>query len=343
MSYEVRIEPSGRRFTALPEETLLEAALRSGINVRYNCSNGTCGECQVNLKQGEVEPVMHSDYHFSLQERNDNAILLCTNRATSDLVIEAAVAHSTEDIPQQHLIAKVAKVEERGEKMRILHLRTPRTKVLRFMAGQHVCLKLDGVGSCDAAIGSCPCNGMHLQFHIPAREGDPFIDAVYDGLRVGQKIEVEGPYGDVTLDDESPRPLLMLAMGSDFAPIKSLIEHAINLDLQQPIRLVWLAPENEGHYLMNHARSWGEVLDDYAFVPLTMKGDEPERGERELLLRTIDEQLAGLEDVDAYIAGSSLFREISREHLLTLGVEASRVFPLRRRYAVREAPMVAQA
>lgn len=343
MSFQVRIEPSGHVFTALPEETLLEAALRSGINVTYNCSNGTCGDCKVRLLQGNVESSMPSDYHFTLQERNDNAILLCTNRALSDLVIQAEEARSPADIPLQHLTAKVAKVEKRSEHVRILQLRTPRTQVLRFMAGQHVCLKLPDVGSCDAAIASCPCNGMQLQFHIPERADDPFVDAVFEGLRVGRKLEVEGPFGDITLDDESPRPLLMLAMGTDFAPVKSLIEHAINLDLRQPVRLIWLASEAQEHYMENHCRSWSEALDDYRFVPLTMAGDEPDKEERAMLLRSIDEQLQGLDTPDAYVAGTSLFREVSREHLLTMGLQSERIFLLRRRYTVRSSSLIANA
>jgi len=343
LSYQVRIEPSGRTFTALPHETLLEAALRSGVNVRYNCSNGTCGDCKVRLLEGEVESVMPSDYHFSLMERNEHYILMCTNRAAGDLVIQAEEARTPDDIPLQKLTAKVAKVETPSEHVRIVHLRTPRTKTLRFMAGQHVCLRLHGVGACDAAIASCPCNGMHLQFHFPEQRKDAFLKAVFDGLHTGQKLEVEGPYGDVTLDDESTRPLMMLAMGTEFAPIKSLIEHAINLDLRQPVRLVWMASDAEGHYLENYCRSWSEALDDYRFITLNMSGTEPGRDEAVRLRQAIEESLEGMESVDAYIAGSQTFREIAREHLLTLGMDGDRLFELRRRYARRAVQHVARA
>lgn len=343
MSYQVRIEPSGHTFTALPEETLLEAALRSGINVTYNCSTGTCGDCRVRLVSGQVEQVMPSDYRFSLQERNDNYVLMCTNRAASDLVIQAHEARSTGDIPLQTLNAKVAKVESRSENVRILHLRTPRTQTLRFMAGQHVCLKMPGVGTCDAAIASCPCNGMNLQFHFSRQQDDPLGNAVFDGLHVGQAIELDGPYGDITLDDESTRPLLMLAMGTGFAPIKSLIEHAVNLDLGQPVRLIWMAPESEGHYLENYCRAWGEVLDDYRFTPLIMRGSEPDRDERALLRQAIGEQVEGIQGLDAYIAGSNIFREVAREHLLTLGEDGTRIFELLRRQTGRPVQQVARA
>lgn len=343
MGYQIRIEPSGHTFTALPEENLLEAALRSGINVTYSCSSGSCGDCKVRLLSGEVEPVMPSDFSFSLRERNDNYFLLCSNRALSDLIVQAEEAHSPADIPLQKIVAKVAKIEPRGEGVRILHLRTPRTQTLRFMAGQHASLNLPGVGQFDAAIGSCPCNGMHLQFHFAAHQNVPFVDAVFNGMRTGEQIEVEGPFGELSLDDDSTRPLLMLAMGTEFASIKSLIEHAINLDLRQPVRLIWMAPESQGHYLENYCRAWEDVLDDYRFLALTFSGDDIGRDERALLRQAIEKQMKGIQGVDAYIAGSSLFREVAREHLLTLGEDSDRLFELRRRNIRRAVPHAAQA
>ncbi len=336
MEYQVRIEPTGHTFTALPEETLLEAALRSGMNVKYSCNNGTCGECKVRLLEGEVSQAMQPGYRFSTQEQNEGFILMCANRAASDLRIEAQEALSPSDIPLQQLMAKVSRMETFSECVRILHLRTPRTKTLRFMAGQHVCLKLPGVGSFDAAIASCPCNGMNLQFHLPVNNRDPFLAAVAKGLRVGHKVELEGPYGDVTLDDDSTRPLIMIAMGTEIAPIKSLIEHAINLDLRQPVRLIWLVSEAEGHYIENHCRAWAEVLDDYRFIPLTMPDDEPGKEDAAQIRKTIDTQLQGLDAADAYVAGSKLFREVVREHLMTREVEPERIFSFHRRYAVRQ-------
>lgn len=333
MTNQVRIEPSGHTFTTLPGETLLEGALRSGLNIHYSCSNGTCGECKVRLLEGEVEPIMQTGYRFTIQEQNEGFILMCGNRAVGDLVIEAQETHSPGDIPLQQITAKVARVEQPSAHVRVLHLRTPRTKTLRFMAGQHLCLELRGVGSYDAAVASCPCNGMNLQFHLPERQGEPFLAEV---LHVGQQLELEGPYGDITLDVDAKGPLLMFAMGTEFAPIKSVIEQAINLDLRQPIRLIWLASEAEGHYLKNYCRSWSDSLDDYRFVPLSMPGSEPGPDDVSALRQTINEQLEGLEGADAYVAGSRLFREVVREHLLTKGLDAARIFEFRQRLAPRK-------
>lgn len=330
MSYTVRIEPSGHSFTALPEETLLEAALRSGININYNCSNGSCGDCKAQLLSGDVENIP-ADYRFTSQEKIEGYVLLCSSRAASDLVIAAQEAHSAKDIPLQRITAKVVKIEPRGENIRILHLRTPRTKTLRFLAGQHACLQLAGDGTIDASVASCPCNGMQLQFHFRRKRGVEFLDQLFNGLSTGETVEIEGPFGDVTLDDDSRRPLLMVAVGEEFAPIKSLIEHVINLDIGQALRLFWLADKSTGHYLENHCRSWEEVLDDYRYIPLDIAGPEPDSEERRRLLESIGREVAELDKVDIYVAGPLLFQQEMEELLVKRGAEGARIFLPRRR------------
>ena len=332
MSYTVRIEPSGHSFTVLPEETLLEAALRSGINISYNCSNGSCGDCKAQLLTGDIEPIP-ADYRFTNQEKNNGYVLLCSSRATSDLVIAAQEAHSSKDIPLQRIAAKAVKIEARGEDIRILHLRTPRTQTLRFLAGQHVSLQLPGQDSIDAPVASCPCNGMQLQFHLRRQNGIPFIESVFSELRSGDTVEIEGPFGDITLDDDSRRPLLMLAVAEEFAPIKSLIEHAINLDFREQVRLFWLADGATGHYLENYCRSWEEVLDDYRFIPLTITGAVPDTKEVEQLLDAIGYELPELAGADIYVAGPPRFQQEMRTQLRGRGADEGRMFlPRRRRW-----------
>jgi CDP-4-dehydro-6-deoxyglucose reductase len=320
----IRIESSGHLFKALPHETLLEAALRSGVNVNYSCSNGTCGDCRVRLLSGEVQE-SPADYTFSPVEKGEGYMLLCTSYAASDLVIAAQEAHTPEDIPIQTISAKIAKLEPRGEHVRILHLRTPRTKTLRFLAGQHVCLHLQE-GSIDAAVASCPCNGMQLQFHLRHKSGVSFLERAFDSLGHGETVLIEGPFGGVTLDDDSPRPLLMVAVNEEFAPIKSLIEHAINLDITQAVRLFWLSGPDTGHYLENYCRAWGEVLDDYCYTPMSIAGREPNEREMTELGEAISAQMADLAQIDAYLAGPLSFQLALKQRLLERGADETRLF-----------------
>lgn len=330
MSYTIRIEPTGHTFTALPEETLLEAALRSGININYNCSNGSCGDCKARLLAGEVE-ASPADYRFSAREKSEGYLLLCTARAASDLVIAAQEARSSKDVPLQRITTRVAKIEAPSEALRILHLRTPRTQTLRFLAGQHARLWLPGEAAIDAPLAGCPCNGMQLQFHLRRQTGSPFIDRLFGEMKSGDTVELEGPFGEITLDDDARRPLLMVAVGEAFAAVKSLIEHAINLDFREPVRLFWPADGAIGHYLENHCRSWNEVLDDYRFVPLASAGEEPDETEIRHLLEAIVGESPELAACDIYVAGPQAFQRTLQERLVERGAEAARVFMPRRR------------
>lgn len=326
--YRIQLMPSGHSFTAVAQETLLEAALRSGININYHCSSGSCGGCHARLISGELGPADFHDYRFTAAEKAQDKFLLCTAHAASDLVIEVGEARSPRDIPRQQIVTRVGKVEQVSKYLHILNLKTPRTDILRFLAGQHVALTLPGVGSVDSAIASCPCNGRELQFHIPYDDQNPFVTGLFSGLRYGREVVVEGPFGEMTLDDDSERPLLMLAQEHDLAPIKSLVEHAISLDVAQPVRLLWQA---QHHYLDNYCRAWGEALDDYRYLPLTAEPDIDTGVRTGQFLQAISQEIESLADWDIYCAAETALCGELQQALLESGADETRIFTLRRR------------
>lgn len=328
--YRIQVLPSGHEFDAVEQETLLEAALRSGLNVNFNCYSGSCGGCKARLVKGVLGKHDRQDFRLSPLEKSLGTFLLCTAHAEGDLVIETGEARSPSDIPRQQLVTKLSKFQEVGEHLRILQLRTPRTSPLRFLAGQHVALSLPGVGTIDSSIASCPCNGSQLQFHIPYESGNPFVEKVFNGLRHGSEIGVDGPFGEMTLDDDSTRPLLMIGQAHELAPVKSLIEHAINLDVTQAVRLFWITQKGE-HYLDNHCRSWAAALDDYHYVPLEHTSEQASEAQAEQVMNAIATDIEHLAQWDIYWAGDKLFNDSLKERLVAAGAEPSRLFYPRRR------------
>ncbi|MDV3237798.1 MAG: 2Fe-2S iron-sulfur cluster-binding protein [Gammaproteobacteria bacterium] len=268
MTAKVKLLPSGHEFSVEPGENLLDAALRAGLSIRYSCNSGSCGECRARLVSGELGDALHHDYAFNERERADGQFLMCRTSAASDLVIEAVEARGAADVPVQTLTTQVNKLVRLSEDVMELHLRTPRSQTLWFLAGQHVRLNIPGIAPRHKSIASCPCNGMVLQFHVRRRPGDPFSDHVFTRMKVRDTIGVEGPFGSFVLDEESTRPLIFIAFETGFAPIKSLIEHAISLEMRQPIRLYWITAGARGHYLENHCRAWQDALDDFGFAPI---------------------------------------------------------------------------
>jgi CDP-4-dehydro-6-deoxyglucose reductase len=217
--------------------------------------------------------------------------------------MEAREAHGAADMPLQTIDARVKAVSPLGEDVRLLHLQTPRSNRLRFLAGQSASLALaDGTGA-SLPVASCPCDDRNLHFHVRRRAGDAFAERVFGGLKGVDSVRVEGPRGEFVLNEESHRPLVFIAGESGFAPIKSLIEHAMALDASESLHLVWVAAGAGGHYLDNLCRSWGDALDNFRYTPLTAQGALSDEAVMQRLLQTLLQEQARLADCDVYLAG----------------------------------------
>jgi len=268
MTFRIRILPSGKEFSAEKTETVLEAALHSGIALQYNCNNGTCGGCGGRLVAGKTRDAFHHDFVLSDTQKAQGHVLLCCTSAETDLEIEINEIGRAEGIPLQQIATKVERLERIQEDTIILHLRTPRSQTLRFFAGQHLSLAIEGVPQRSKSLASCPCNAMHLQFHIRHVPGEPFSEYVFRQLKPSQTVMIAGPQGSFTLDESSRRPIILLAYETGFAPIKSIIEHAIALELEQPLHLYWMVHKPGEHYLKNLCRSWLDALDNFKLTLL---------------------------------------------------------------------------
>ena len=277
MSAHVTVKPSGREFFVEGSEPLLKAALRAGLAPNYGCGNGNCGLCKARVIAGETQLVAPSDYRFSEAEKAQNHILMCSCTArSSDLVLEVLEAGLPEDIPEQQVVAKLRALDHLGEDMMRLHLQTPRSNRLRFLAGQRVTLGLPGglVSSADIQVehpvASCPCDDRNLIFHIP-RGGDEFSQCLFaERIKPGAELSVRGPWGHFVLEPDSARPLVFIAIDHGFAPINSLIEHAIAVDAAESITLYWAASRSGGQYLPNQCRAWAAALDEFHYRPLDL-------------------------------------------------------------------------
>ena len=302
MTAHVRVKPSGREFFVDGNDGLLEAALRAGLSLDYGCSIGSCGKCKARILSGAVRKTRHSDYALTAAEKNAGVVLMCCNTAVVDLVIEAREAHGAADMPLQKIEARVRSVNPIADDMRLLHLQTPRTNRLRFLAGQSVSLELPGGLTASCAVASCPCDDRNLQFHIRRRAGNAFAERVFDGLKGVDTVRVEGPRGEFVLNEESHRPLIFIACETGFAPIKSLIEHAMALDAAEALHLYWIA-SGKGHYLDNLCRSWSDALDNFRYAPLTADGALPDEAVMQSALQQVLQAHPRLGDYDIYVAG----------------------------------------
>jgi CDP-4-dehydro-6-deoxyglucose reductase len=298
-------------------DTLLEAALRNGVSLNYGCSNGNCGECKARVVSGEVKKVRAYDYVLKPAEKDAGVILLCSYAPVNDVVIEANVA-GARDIPVQQLTARVKSVEVFNPHMAALHIQTPRSQRLRYLGGQSIDLSVDGVGG-RYPIASCPCEDRHIEVQVPRRPGDAFAEAVFGELKPNDTVEVKGPYGEFVLDEDSPRPVIFLAFGAGFAPIKSLVQHAMSLELVESMDLHWL-DYGSGHYQDNLCRAWADALDNFSYVPHAQADD------LDSVLAAIVTDYPDLHRFDVYAAGTVAQLERARAHFVRHGLPGVRWF-----------------
>jgi len=301
MTAHVRVLPTQHEFFVEGNDTLLEAALRAGLAMNYGCSNGNCGLCRATVQSGQVKKVRPHDYVLTEGEKQAGTLLMCCHTAVTDLVIEAHETDAPQDIPLQQIAARVKSVERQRGDVAVLHLQTPRTRRLRFLAGQYVTLQADDLPAVDYPIASCPCDDRNLQFHIPRSDANPLAARVFDGLRTGDTVNLLGPRGDFVLHEDSPHNLVFIAWDTGFAPVKSLIEHAMALDVAESISLYWLTTRERGQYLNNQCRSWSDALDNFHYYPVTVADANAPLISQ---LEEIRNAQAPLRDCDVYVAGA---------------------------------------
>lgn len=328
VSAHVTVRPSGHEFDVDGRDTLLQAGLKAGLKLNYGCGNGTCGLCKARVISGEVVKVMPFDYPLSEAERLQGHTLLCAHSAGSgDIVIETLEAQGPREIPEQELTVRVRNVQSLAQDTVLLHLQTPRTNRLRFLAGQSVTL-FGGAGGIDAQrtypIASCPCDDRNLHFHVARDPADPLAEMLFAGaIRSGDSLTLWGPIGEFVLAD-SERPLAFIACDTGFAPIKSLIEHAMAVEATESISLDWLALRPDGHYLGNQCRAWAAAFDDFRYA--AHAAADSAAGARALVAALA--AALPLPDRDVYVAGPAGFVAAATAAVTSSGVPAEQVFAM---------------
>ena len=330
-SAHVVVRPSGREFDIQGHDTLLQAGLSAGLHLNYGCANGTCGLCKARVISGSVARVQAHDYLLSEAEKLQGYTLLCAHTAaSSELVIETLEALSPQDIPEQQIVTRVRAITPLGKDTMLLHLQTPRTNRLRFLAGQTITLgAADSAGAGDDVhatypIAGCQCDDRNLQFYIGRQSNDPFAERVFaNKLKVGDAVTAWGPQGNFVLA-ENQRSLVFAACDTGFAPVKGLIEHAMAMDGAASISLYWLATRADGHFLLNECRAWTDALDNFHYS-LHTEADMNTGAQSVVQAIQVDLFIA---DCDFYIAGPEMFVLKAQDDLREAGVPERQIFKM---------------
>ncbi len=272
MAFQIVVQPSGRSFTVDGDETLLSAGIRQGLNMPYGCKDGACGSCKCKKISGEVQLGTYQTKALSDEERTQGLVLTCCATALSDVVLESKQVTSADAFPMKKMPVRIASMEKVSSDVMRIFLQLPATELMQYHAGQYVEFLLRDGSRRAYSMANAPhtlaADAPKVELHIRHMPGGKFTDHVFGAMKEKDIQRVEGPQGSFYLREESATPIVLLASGTGFAPIKALIEHMQHKGITRPTRLYWGGRRPSDLYLNDWVLAQLPLMPHLQYIPV---------------------------------------------------------------------------
>ena len=272
MSFQISVQPSGRIFSADSTETLLAAGIRQGIGLPYGCKDGACGSCKCRKISGTVVHGEHQPKALSADEEAQGLILTCCSKAQSDVVLESRQVAEEGSFPIKKMPARVVSLEKKSDDVMTVIMQLPSTDVMQFHAGQYVEFLLRDGSRRSYSMANAPHTleptAPKVELHIRHMPGGKFTDVVFSTMKEKDILRIEGPYGSFYLRENSTAPLILLASGTGFAPIKALLEHMQHKGIERPATLYWGGRRPSDLYMNDWVEAQIKLMPNLSYVPV---------------------------------------------------------------------------
>ena len=242
MTFQITVQPSGRSFVANADETLLTAGIRQGIGLPYGCKDGACGSCKCKKLSGQVTHSAYQPKALSDDELAAGYVLTCCASASSDVVLESRQVTDESAYPIKKLPVRVSALERASADVMVVTLQLPANDSFKYHAGQYVEFLLRDGSRRSYSMASAPhlqADKPMMELHIRHMPGGKFTDHVFGGMKEKEILRIEGPYGSFFLREDSDKPIVLLASGTGFAPIKAILQHMQHQGITRPVTLYW--------------------------------------------------------------------------------------------------------
>lgn len=328
MSHRILIRPSGHAFTAESDESVLDAALRHGHTLPYGCRNGTCGACIGKVVEGEIGYTGERPPAISETEAATGQALLCQARPRTDCEIEVTEIAQPKDIVVRTLPVRVVHIEHAAHDVSILRLKLPAAERLQFMAGQYIDLLLRDGRRRSFSLANPPHDDEQLELHVRRVEGGRFSDRLLSDMREKALLRFEGPHGTFYLREDSDKPIILMAGGTGFAPIKSIVEHAIAAGIRRPMHLFWGVRARRDLYRDDLAHAWAERQPNIDYTPVLSDpaAEDDWTGETGLVHEAVLRAYPDLSGHQVYMCGPPPMIEAGRKAFRAAGLPRDEVF-----------------
>lgn len=328
MPYQVTIQPSGHSFNVNEDETILTAALREGFALPYGCRNGACGSCKGKLLEGRVDYGQYQETALKPEEKSAGKMLFCVGKACSDLVIEAREISTAKDIAAKTLPSRVQKMEKRADDVMVLYLKLPASERLQFLAGQYLDFLLKGGKRRSYSIANPPHADELIELHLRHVPGGLFTDHVFSAMKEKDILRINGPLGSFFVREDSDKPMIFVAGGTGFGPIKAMLEHLFEEKSPRRLVLYWGARSLKDLYMAELPSRWQQQHASFTFIPVLSQPKAEDRwdGRTGYVHQAVLEDVADLSGFQVYACGAPIMVDSARESFILRGLPADEFF-----------------
>jgi CDP-4-dehydro-6-deoxyglucose reductase len=328
MSFQVTIQPSGHQFAAAADETILNAALNAGFSLPYGCRNGGCGACKGQVISGTVEYNDVQPSALTVAEMAAGKALFCCAQAASDVVIECREVTAKTGIQPRILPCRVEKKLQLAHDVVGLYLRLPANERLQFMAGQYVEFLLKDGGRRAFSLANAPYDDNLLEIHARLIPGGKFTEYVFHEMPEKAILRIEGPLGSFFLREESDKPIIFVAGGTGFAPIKGIIEHAFHQGIKRDMVLYWGALSKRDLYLPQLPDLWAAEHPNFKFIPVLSEplAEDHWQGRTGFVHQAVLDDGLNLKDAQVYCCGAPAMVETAHRDFVANGLPEDEFF-----------------
>ena len=295
---------------------MLAAALRQGIGLPYGCRNGACGACKGVLRSGELAYDEYQERALHASEKAAGKALTCCTHPLTDIVFEVRELTGAKDLAIRTMPARVERVEKPAEDVAVLFLKLPTGERLQFLAGQYIDILLKNGKRRSFSMANAPHNDQLIELHVRKSPGGAFSSYVFDEMKERAILRFEGPLGTFYLrNDESGKPLIFVAGGTGFAPIKAIIEHAFHHGDDRPIVLYWGVRSKKDLYMPELPLLWQREHPHFTYIPV-LSDPLPEdawQGRTGLVHQAVLDDFADLSGYQVYACGAPGMTDVAKQ------------------------------
>ena len=313
-SFAITVQPSGIQFQAQAGESLLAAGIRQGIGLPYGCKDGACGSCKCKLVSGQVQQSNFQRKALSEEEEAQGFVLTCSASAMSDITLESRQVTPAGALPVKKMPTRVSSLVRKTDDVVVMQLQLPANDTFVYRAGQYVEFILRDGARRSYSMANAPSHGPGVELHVRHMPGGRFTDLVFGSMKEKDILRIEGPMGSFFLREESEKPMVFLASGTGFAPLKALLEHMQHCGITRPVTLYWGGRRPADLYMDDWVQAQCAAMPHMHYVPVVSDAlpEDAWQGRTGFVHRAVLEDFPDLSGHQVYACGAPVVVDSAR-------------------------------